>query len=414
MRILLISFFNTEAYGLRILHSILMDMGHELHLLFIENYDESLIIETIKKINPDVMGISIVSQNFQLYKKLYPHIRAAGSYKIVLGGWHVSLDTEGCLDYCDIACIGEGEVSIKQIIHDIQNSKPKRTYQNSLTKNLNYPLYNFSSKNIKVIRESDNGITKIFDEEPYLNNTRYGTILGRGCPYSCTYCSNSYMKRLCPDWSSIRYRKIDHVITELKNAKNNIKSLDRINFYDEVFLPKKEWIDDFCHKYKKYIDLPFYCMFYPGTCNKETAQKLSEAGLKGVWIGVQSGSEKLRSEIFKRYYSNKTLLEQVDIFTTYNINCKFDFIFDNPFETPEDRDETLNLINKLPAPLFANFFSLKFFPNTEITKMALEKGLKITTVDQTYEEKPEYLINEKQKTDILNNAYATTLKSKEI
>ena len=70
-----------------------------------------------------------------------------------------------------------------------------------------------------------------------------------------------------------------------------------INLYDEIFLPSKAWVNKFTERYKAEIVLSCYCMFYPGTCNDETAKSLRKPMLTGAWIGVQSGSERVQ----KRY-----------------------------------------------------------------------------------------------------------------
>ncbi len=395
MKILLVSFYNTEAYGMRILHSILIDKGYDARMLFVEDNKPELIIKLLKEFKPDILGFSLVSPNFVLFKKIYKDIRAAGDFKILLGGWQPSLSPKECLPYCDTLCRGEGEGIILQIVEDLKNNRAKQVYFDEL-KPIDYPTFKFGNDYSYVIENN-----KLIHKEPYFENSRYGTMVGRGCPYRCTYCSNSYMCKLYPNWSKIRYRDIDKVIEELKEVKAKLTNVERINFYDEVFLPKKEWVDSFTAKYKKEIDLPFYCMFYPGTCSDEMAKKLSDTGLVGVWLGVQSGSERVRREIFKRSYTNKMLWKQIEIFQKYNITVKYDFIFDNPFETEEEFMETIRLIRKLPKPLLINMFSLKFFPNTEITKMALEKGFINKTNDQLNIEVPNYLVTEKREKEIM-------------
>jgi radical SAM superfamily enzyme YgiQ (UPF0313 family) len=241
---------------------------------------------------------------------------------------------------------------------------------------------------------------KINKEDPYLRNTRYGTSIGRGCPFACTYCSNSYMENeIYPkQWSKIRYRDITHVMKELKQAKTKMPNLKCINFYDEIFIPKKEWVESFFNQYKKEINLPFYCMFFPGTCKEELIKIMKDAGLAGVWLGVQSGSERVRKEVFKRYYTNEVVLEQANLFSKYGISVKYDFILDNPFETKEEYEESIKLMAQLPQPKSFNFFSLKFFPHTEITEMALKAGY-ITQEDlddQLNIESPVYTIEDKK------------------
>ena len=101
---------------------------------------------------------------------------------------------------------------------------------------------------------------------------------------------------------------------------------------------------------------------------------LIESLLAGVWIGIQSGSEKIRKNIFKRHYKNSVVIEQANLFKKYDISVRYDFIFDNPFQTFEDSLESVKLMLELPQPYSMNLFSLKYFPNTEITEMALDAG----------------------------------------
>jgi len=115
-------------------------------------------------------------------------------------------------------------------------------------------------------------------------------------------------------------------------------------------------------------------MFYPGTCKEELIMVLKDAGLAGVWLGVQSGSDCVRKKVFKRHYNNQQVLEQALLFHKYGVSTRYDFILDNPFESFEESMESIELIRQLPEPFSLNLFSLKYFPNTEITKMALDAG----------------------------------------
>jgi radical SAM superfamily enzyme YgiQ (UPF0313 family) len=96
--------------------------------------------------------------------------------------------------------------------------------------------------------------------------------------------------------------------------------------------------------------------------------------LKGIWIGVQSGSPRVRNDVFKRRYSNEQIINQARIFHKYGVSVRYDFIFDNPFETFEESLESIFMMMQLPQPFSLNLFSLKYFPNTEITEMARRSG----------------------------------------
>ncbi len=416
-KILFISLFNDEAFGVRLLHAILYHRGYDTKMLFLKvnskesrdsrdvykerlkellkheidyvtNKEFDILRRYILDYKPNVVAFSLVSSNFSLYRRIYGKIRNLGSFKIVLGGWQPSLNPERCIDYCDILCIGEGEKVLLELVDRMYNGQEIDDIENLwirkdavIIKNNARPLiHSFNAlpnpvfdNNLSAYIEND----EIVYEDPYMSNTRYGIIAGRGCPYRCTYCSNNFMaKNIYPKkWSKTRYRSVEHVIAELVEAKEKLPQIERFNFYDEVFLPNKAWINEFADTYKREIGLPFYCMFYPGTCDDETAKLLRDAMLDGVWVGVQSGSKRVRRGVFKRYHTNRDVLKQANVFHKCGINVRYDFIFDNPFETFKESLESINLMLEFPQPFSLNLFSLKYFPKTEITTMALKAGL---------------------------------------
>ncbi len=420
MKIVFVSFYNDESYGVRILHSILRAAGHDVKMLFFKinwprtpltDKERDLFFEYLEEFNPKLIAFSLVSANLELYKSFYKKLKDMPQYKTLIGGWQASLNPEDSIKHADYICVGEGEEAIPELAAVVEkdeeplgvdniwfhkNGQIVRQDVRKLQKELSdFPIPTLDDE-YTVYIEND----KLNYEDPYIRNNRYGTTIGRGCPFKCTYCSNNYMvAEVYPkQWSRIRYRDVDYVIAELKHAKEKIPNLESINFYDEIFLPKKEWAPELFRRYKEEIDLPFYCMFFPGTCPESLIEMMVPAGLAGVWMGLQSGSDRVRREIFKRNHTNDQVVAQADLFAKYGIGIKYDLIFDNPFETKEETEETFKLMARLPKPKDFNLFSLKYFPNTEITTMALEQGI-ITEKDiesnkeiesPTYTVTPEY------------------------
>ena len=406
MKTLLVSFFNDEAYGLRSIHSTLVLNGFDAKLLFfkLDNYREKtkeeettenfigkldevleseidLLVEFVEKEKFDVVGFSLVSQHFNLFKRIQKKLK---NVIVIVGGWQASLEPLECLQFADYVCVGEGEEPTLDLIRRLSNKETTNNIQNIYTKTttnkvrqLNTRLFTLPIPIFSDIYSYIIENNQLLHQEPQFQNSRYGTFIGRGCPFACTYCSNSFMKdKIYPnEWTKIRYRSIEHVKKELLYVKKTLLNIKSINFYDEIFSPSLSWTKEFFAWYKEEINLPFYCFFYPGLCNEEKAEVLSEAGMKGVWLGIQSGSQRVRDEIFKRHYTNELVLKQAEIFKKYNISVRYDFIFDNPFESFDESLESIYLMLKLPVPFSLNLFSLKFFPNTEITKMAEEKGI---------------------------------------
>ncbi|HBN07140.1 MAG TPA: hypothetical protein DD435_00330 [Cyanobacteria bacterium UBA8530] len=434
-KVLLVSFFNDEAYGLRSLHSTLIENGIEARMLFfkvesmqfkgdheasskrdftggIRNASDKeigLLVDFILSNRFDVVAFSLVSSHHRLYKEIYKRIENIEGLSIVLGGWQPSLNPEECIRYSDYLCIGEGEVAFLELIRLLAKGSATDRVSNfwindggkiiknpvrPLTPDISsFPLPLYDHKYSHIIENDE-----VIDHEPYFDNFRYGTFIGRGCPMQCTYCSNSYMANVVypKSWSRIRCRSIEHVKTELSTVKDKLKKVKSINFYDEVFMPDLEWIRNLFSWYKEEIGLPFYCFFFPGSCSEEKCEILVSAGLSGVWLGVQSGSARVRKEVFKRSYTNQQIIDQAKIFNRHGVSVRYDFIFDNPFESFEESIESLLLMMELPQPFSLNLFSLKFFPNTEITKMALDAGLinKSNLDDNQTNDQDTYLIRQ--------------------
>jgi len=419
MKVLLVSFFNELAYGVRVLHSNLIENSIEAYMLFFKRNDLlgnshnenvkndfvgeragvsskeiEILISHIKENKYDVIGFSLVSQHFYLYKKIYEKIKKIDDLTVVVGGWHASLDPDTCINYADFLCIGEGESPLVDLVCRLSKKEKTANIENfhiktasgviknsvrPLPKDISaFPIPLFEHEYSYVIENDE-----IVNYEPYFNSRRYSTFIGRGCPFRCTYCSNSFMaESVYPGrWSIARHRSIEHMKRELLTVKKQLKLVEAINFYDEVFAPKTEWIKEFFSWYKTEISIPFFVLIFPGSLNDEKAKILADGGLDGVWMGIQSGSERVRNEIFKRKYSNDRILKQARIFHKYGVSVRYDFILDNPFETFEESLESIYLMLKLPQPFSLNLFSLKYFPNTEITKMAEAAGF-ITEADK--------------------------------
>lgn len=433
MKVLLVSFFNDEAYGIRAIHSKLINDNVDAYMLFFKlprDHSESqndkakgefianlnnasiheidLLVDHIRENKYDIVGFSLVSQHFSLYKRIYERIRNIDHMAIVIGGWQSSLNPEDSIDYTEFLCTGEGEEPMSELVKKLENKEQTDNIKNfwvrtnnsviknpirPLTRDLSsFPVPLFEHKYSYIIENN-----KLINNEPYFNNTRYGTFIGRGCPYKCTYCSNSYMANVIypGQWSKVRHRSIYHVQKELLVVKEKLKRVKSINFYDEVFTPKMEWIKQFFSWYREVINIPFYAFFFPGTCNDEKGKILADSGLSGVWIGVQSGSQRVRNDIFKRFYTNERVLNQAKIFHQYGVSVRYDFILDNPFETFEESLESIYMMLELPQPFSLNLFSLKYFPNTEITNMAIDAGFinKSDIDDNQEKDRDTYLIN---------------------
>ena len=174
---------------------------------------------------------------------------------------------------------------------------------------------------------------------------------------------------------SVRTLSVKRVIDELIEAKKQCKKIVFVHFYDEIFPNLPGWVDEFVVEYKKHIDLPFTIWSHPKAVNKEVLEKLVKVGLTEVIMGIQSGSERVRRDVFHRYETQEDIIRATEIIRESGVFWgSFDFMLQHPFETIEDLKESYYLAKKLCRPYELQLHGLNFLPGTDIVEMAIEQG----------------------------------------
>jgi radical SAM superfamily enzyme YgiQ (UPF0313 family) len=346
--------------------------------------DIEVFLGNIKNLNPDLVGFSLKSPIFHMGKYITKKIKTLlPNVKIIWGGVHPSLLPEESIKYSDFVCVGEGEEAILELVEKLSNGEKGNDVQNIWAKEKDF-IYKSSQR--PIVKDLDTlPLPKFNDKKQfYISDGKttnayslpeWTVMSSRGCPYKCWYCSNEIIDEVYKR-GALRRRTVDNVIDELLLVKSKLTSIKIIYFGDDVFTISKKWIEEFAPKYKKQIGIPFAVQTYPSFVNNEVINLLKEAGLCAAMIGIQSGSERVRKEIYFRKTSDKQILNAVEILKNHNIPySRYDFIHNNPYETREDKVSTLNLLLKFPRPFGLNIFQLLWYPKTKLTEKALKEGV---------------------------------------
>ncbi|MBI5408718.1 MAG: radical SAM protein [Nitrospirae bacterium] len=326
-------------------------------------------IKEVEKNKPDILGVTVVTLSSNLAVKIITAYKKTNPGALTLvGGPHVTALPYDLIPPADIACIGEGEETFREIIEYYQ---AKRSID--------------SIKGIAYLHET--GKCMVTEGRPYLpsvdiipfparhllpmekyqhqypyptKNRNYATMMTtRGCPFRCSFCG---VKKL---WGrAIRERSVENILAELDELVN-IYQVSFISIFDETFTFRKKRVMEFCDRIidRKY-DIKWACFSRVNTLDEELLKKMKQAGCIELQVGVESGDEAVLKNICKDI-DLKTVIKAFDLIKNAGINTKAFFMIGNPGETPATIEKTIKFSLELD-PTYAFYSILIPFPGIPI------------------------------------------------
>jgi anaerobic magnesium-protoporphyrin IX monomethyl ester cyclase len=124
-------------------------------------------------------------------------------------------------------------------------------------------------------------------------------IASRGCPFRCNWCA----KPIFGD--SYQLRPAVDVANEMRVLKEEYGA-DHLWFADDIFGLSRHWLQEFAAAVESLnCNLPFKVQARADLVTEEAAQSLRRAGCAEVWMGVESGSQKILDAMDKGLHVEK-------------------------------------------------------------------------------------------------------------
>src|SRR5580658_8091649 len=112
-------------------------------------------------------------------------------------------------------------------------------------------------------------------------------IASRGCPFQCNWCA----KPIFGD--SYHLRAAGEVAQEVLVLKN-LYAADHLWFADDIFALNRHWVREFANAVEELrCAVPFKIQARADLLTKETVEALRRAGCAEVWMGTESGSQRI-------------------------------------------------------------------------------------------------------------------------
>jgi anaerobic magnesium-protoporphyrin IX monomethyl ester cyclase len=115
----------------------------------------------------------------------------------------------------------------------------------------------------------------------------WNMVTSRGCPYGCNWCAKPIFGR--------RYaqRSPEGAADELRRLKERVAP-DHVWFADDIFGLTPAWLERFAREVVRLgARTPFSMQSRVNLMRPETVSALAEAGAEEVWMGVESGSQRI-------------------------------------------------------------------------------------------------------------------------
>ena len=161
----------------------------------------------------------------------------------------------------------------------------------------------------------------------------------RGCPYHCNWCAKPIYG------TSYNARSPHKVAEEMRFLKDRL-SPDRLWFADDIFALKPNWTEHFAAAVKDLdATIPFKMQSRADLMTPERVRSLRKAGCMEVWMGAESGSQRILDAMEKDLQVGQILMARQNL-KEHQIRACFFLQFGYPGETWQDIRETINLVRQ--------------------------------------------------------------------
>ena len=411
-----ISLLSTDTvmicYGLRSISSVLHKANHETQLFFLlssiqeePRYSEKTLDQLAQMVKgSDLIGVSCMAYTSDRCKQVIKYLRKT-NIPIIWGGINATLDPEGCLEHADMVCIGEGEEAALELVTNLhqggnwkhvpnighrENGKAIINEVRPLIQNLDdLPIPDYDGNNHYILQDQALVPADEFEYSRQTFNTTYLLHTTRGCVQRCTYCCNSKLKAIYSGKGKIvRKRSIENCVKEMEYVRAALPGRKYLWITDDSFFVRTlDELKEFGTKFKARVGIPYRCNGTPNTITEEKLAPLVETGLFQVRVGIQTGSERVAREIYRRPILNERIKTAAAALNKFKdeVDTAYQLIITNPYEEREDVLATINLIRDLPPPYDLVIFNLVFFPGSEIYNYAVRDGIISGREDSCYE-----------------------------
>lgn len=373
--------------GISYISAVLKAHGHTTQLVVASRYfrrtGRALFKKALTEFKPDLIAYTSVGTQYEFISSLAGYARgiAPQAYSLI-GGPHASLNLDEVIDGpFDAICIGEGEYPTLELVQALASGESPDRIANlwikrdgGLQKNAPRPFMD----NLDSLPLPDRQIWLDWIDLPA--RPRFAVLLGRGCPFECTYCCNHRIKQLAPG-KYVRLRSVSSIVGEIDQLARQWPGLDELYLEVETIGLDRPWLSELCAGLAEFnagrpepIAFGANLRITPGCDFAQVFSQMNRANFTFINIGIESGSQRIRKDVLARQYSNEDVIRTVTQARAEGLAVGMFNLIGVPSETVEDFQMTVQL-NRQCRPDWLNTSIFYPYAGTRLTERCLSEGL---------------------------------------
>lgn len=348
-------------------HSIVKD----LNLFSNKSIDE--LAEILLQTEGEIYGFSVAAGTLHTALQLSRRIKEVAPEKIIVfGGPQATLTAEklmSCFEYIDMVIRGEGEITFLRLLEALKTNDLYSV--DGLTWREKQKIITNRERELMI----DLDTLEFPDHSTYsvseLNHLSMPIEVGRGCPFTCAFCSSSIL------WKrKYRVKSIQRIILEIKYIIENLQ-IRMFYFRHDQLILNRDWIILLCEEICRLgTPITWQCSARIDTVDKELLTLMKESGCIGIEFGIESLSENIQDKVDKRLKKD-LIIKNLNMVIQCGINPVLFFMCGFPDESYRDLMETLDGILRIlmscEVYTFFQLRSLQPFPSTKLRENNKER-----------------------------------------
>lgn len=388
MRVLLVvydngSYISWFPQGMAYIAATLRANGHETEIYSqdVYHYPDAHLTEYLDKNKFDVIGVSVIAGYYQ-YKKLLAISDAINQSKnrpvYIIGGHGPSPEAEYFLKKtkADIAVIGEGELTILEVMEAIEHS---RSFEPILGIAYRVDEKVFINDRRPLIKDIDSIPFPAYDlfpmesyrllRMPHCSNSDFVMPLlsGRGCTFTCNFCY-----RLD---EGFRPRSNENIIEEIRFLQKNY-GITYIAFSDELLMSSVERTVSLCEAFLAAgLNIKWDCNGRLNYAKPAVLKLMREAGCVFINYGIEAFDDQILKNMNKAL-TTKMIVSGIEATLAAGISPGYNIIFGNIGENKRTLQQGVDFLLKYDdGSQMRTIRPVTPYPGSPLYYYAIEKGL---------------------------------------